>query len=284
MLLDEIAKMKAELAELDKEEDVEAKEVEEVKEDKEPVEEKEKAPPEEELQTKEAPIIPEKKEEPLDNGGYARLRREAAAEKRRADELERKLAEVQKVREIPEAEVKEEIVLPPVIQSIVERHNIDSAEREFLAFESKAKQDHPEYGAVAAEYSAAMYQAIRVRNPRKSEVELNEMTKREILFKAAEFARAGYENPVEEMYHEARELGYTGKSFQKQEKASRIKEEPKLEPDLNKVAENRKRSTGMAANNGRAEGTMSMAAAADLTAAEWAKLPKAEKQRLLHGR
>ena len=267
-LHDELEKMKAELAAQ------EGKEDEEVK-----LEEPEEEVHEEEAETKEEPKekeIVEVKEEKLDDSGYARLRREAVAEKRRAEQAEKELAELRKVAE----EVPEQITLPPQMQAIIERDNFNQAEKEFGIYESKVKQLYPEYGAVASEYAFAMYQSIRVQNPRKSEIELNEMTKKAILLKAGEFARAGYENPVEEMYHEARELGYTGKSFQKQEVKST---EEKLEPDMRKVAENRKRSAGMAATGGRQEGLMTLMAAADLTAGEWAKLSKADKKRLMYG-
>ena len=126
-----------------------------------------------------------------------------------------------------------------------------------------------------------MYQSIRLQNPRKSDIELNEMTKNAIIMQAADLARQGYENPVEELFHTAKELGYTGKSLQKEEAPQK---EEKLTPDLKKVADNRKRSTGMTANNGRSEGLMTLShAATQLTAAEWGRLPKAEKARLMYG-
>lgn len=272
MLLDELKRMKEELA---KGENPEEEEIEEAEEEAAP--EPEEKEPEKEEEKPEPEAKPEEKKEELDNAGYARLRREAAAEKHRAQQLEKEIAELRATREVAEAPAQ--IPLPPELQSVVDDNRISRAEREFAILENKAKQIHPEYGAVASEYAAAMYQSIRVQNPRKSDVELNEMTKKAILMKAGEYARQGYENPVEEMYHEARELGFTGKSFQKQE----APREEKIEPDLKKVAENRKRSTGMAANNGRSEGLMTLAhAATELTAAEWAKLPASEKKRLMY--
>lgn len=270
MLLDELKKMKEELAkseEGEKEIEIEEPEIEEVEEPEEP--------PVEEIKEE---IIETPKEEKLDDAGYARLRREAAAEKRRAELAEKELAELRQAKE-PIVEAQEQIQFPPEFQTVIEDHRISRAEREFTMLESKVKQDHPEYGAVAAEYAAALYQSFKVQNPRKSDIELSEMTKKSILMKAGEYARAGYENPVEEMYHEAKELGFTGKSFQKQESPK----EEKLQPDMKKVADNRKRSSGMAASNGRSEGLMTIAAAADLTAAEWARLPIADKRRIMYG-
>lgn len=273
ILNEELERMKAELA------------AQEGKENEEIVEELKEESNEEAAETKEEPEKeeikeekPEEKKPEIDDAGFARLRREATAEKRRAEAAEKELAELRKAKEVVELPV--EAPLHPEMQTVLEDHRINRAEREFSMFESKVKQQHPEYGAIATEYANAMAQAFRIQNPRKTDVEINDMTKRAILIKAGEFARAGYENPVEEMYHEAKELGFTGKSFQKQESSK----EEKLEPDMKKVAENRKRSSGMAASHGRQEGLMTLNAAADLTAAEWSKLPKADKQRLLYGR
>ncbi len=280
MLLDELARMKAELAEREKEGQEEEKE-EVIDEPK--VEEEEKVEEVEEKPEEEKKAEPKEDKDELDTNGYMRLRREAAAAKRQAEQLEREVQELRNAKKEVEVDpAQEQAQISPEFQSVIEEHRLSRAEREFSMYEAQVRKDNPEYGAVASEYAQAMYQSIRLQNPRKSYIELNEMTKKAILMKAGEFARAGYENPVEEMYHEAKELGFTGKSFQKEEAKPEPKEE-KLQPDLRKVAENRKRSTGMTANNGRSEGLMTMGAAADLSAAEWAKLPKAEKQRLLYG-
>jgi len=281
MLLDEIEKMKKELAEMENE-DHKNEEVAQVEEsDEEKPEESIEAQEESKEEEKEKAEEPSKEKEELDDKGYARLRREAAAEKRRAEQLQKELEELRKSKEIESSIEEPQITLPPEFQSVIEDHRTNRAEKEFLILENKAKQQYPDYNAITTEYAAAMYQSIRLQNPRKSDIELNEMTKKAILMKAGELARAGYENPVEEMYHEAKELGFTGKSFQKEEKFQ--SKEEKIQPDLRRVAGNRKRSSGMAANNGRSEGMMTLGAAADLTAAEWAKLPVAEKRRLMYG-
>lgn len=280
-LQEEIIKMKAELA---NQEMVEEEVIEEVQEE---IPAEEEAPKEEEkveeiLEEKEA----EKKPiEELDNAGYARLRREAAAEKRlaeaekrRADQLQRELEEIRKVKDQPIEEA--DLGISQEFKAVVEDHRANKAEREFAILENRVKQQYPEYGAIAAEYAAAMYQSIRVQNPRKSEYELNEMTKHAILLQAGQYACDGHENPVEEMFHVAREMGFTGKSMQKQEEKPK---EEKLQPDMRKVAENRKRSTGMTGSNGRAEGLMTVAAATTLTTAEWGKLPVTERRRLMYG-
>ena len=147
--------------------------------------------------------------------------------------------------------------------------------------EAKTKQANPDYNAVASEYAQAMFQSIRIQNPHKSDIELSDMTKRAILLKASEYARQGYENPVEEMYHVAKMLGYTGKSFQKAPEKEAVEE--KITPDYSKVAENRKRSAGMAATNGRSQAQLTQQSAVDMTVEEYAKLSTAEKRRLMYG-
>lgn len=276
-LQDELARMKAELAQGQVKEQEELEEAPIEQEEEEEIKEPEKEESVEEK--KEEPKEEPKEEEKLDNAGYARLRREAAAEKRLREQKERELEEVYAKLNAKQETPQEEVQLPPQVQSIVERDRINQAAREFDILESQVKHRYPEYSAVASEYAQAMYQSIRLQNPRKSQVELSEMTRNAILMQAGEFARQGFENPVEELFHTAKELGYTGKSFQKEEP-----KEERLEPDMRKVAENRKRSTGMTANNGRSEGQMTIGVAADLTSAEWARLPKAERQRLMYGR
>lgn len=279
MLLEELEKMKKQLAEAEEkdtmtEEDEQQEEAQE--EIKEETKEEEKAEQEPEVKEEKKEEV---KEEPQDN--YARLRREAAAEKRRAEQLERELAELRKAKE-QQIEEQEQVQIPQGLEPVIAEYNTRQAEREFLAYEEKVKKQYPEYSAISSEYASAMYQAIKIQNPRKSEVELSEMTKRALLIKASEYANKGYENPVEEMFHEAKELGYTGKYFQREEVKPEPKEE-KLQPDLAKVAKNRQRSSGMTGSNGKSEGMMTSAAASELTAAEWARLPIAEKRRLMYG-
>jgi len=281
VLQDELEKMKAELAAS------ETKEIEEIapeepeKEDDAEEAEDETQEKEEEVKEPEKPVEKPEEKKPEVDDAFMKIRREAAAEKKRAEGLQKRLEELEQEKKQETHQVQiEQAPLPPEFQSIIDDHRISRAEREFMMFESKARAENPKYDAVTSEYASALYQSFKVQNPRKSEVELNDMTKKAILIKAGEFARAGYENPVEEIYHEAKGLGFTGKSLQRQESKST---EEKLEPNMKKVAENRKRSAGMAATNGRSEGMMTLKAAAELTSAEWAKLSKADKQRIMYG-
>jgi len=276
MLLEELKKLKEELEQGQAEEE-EAPKEEEIVEDVEDVE-----PQEEEKEPEKEPEKPkeEEKKEELDNAGYARLRREAAAEKRRAEQLQQEL-DALRAEKLNEVEQPEYQPLPPEVQRAVEDSTLNRAEKEFSILEAKTKQANPDYNAVASEYAQAMFQSIRIQNPHKSDIELSDMTKRAILLKASEYARQGYENPVEEMYHVAKMLGYTGKSFQKAPEKEAVEE--KITPDYSKVAENRKRSAGMAATNGRSQAQLTQQSAVDMTVEEYAKLSTAEKRRLMYG-
>lgn len=222
-------------------------------------------------------------EPPLDKTGAYRLRREKDAEKKRADELQRKLEELiaEKEKQQTFNQQEEQIDLPPEFQEIAQEHKYQRAVREFTILENQVRNSYPEYDKISAEYRQAMYHSIKIQNPRRSEVEISEMTSRAILNRAAEFARAGYANPVEELMHEAQSLGYDGSSFRRMQEQPKTQE--RLQPDLRKLAENRKRSAGLAASNGRQQGMMTRQAAAELTSEEWARLPNSEKARLLPG-
>jgi hypothetical protein len=103
-----------------------------------------------------------------------------------------------------------------------------------------------------------------------------EKTKEQLLMKAAKFMQDGFD-PIEELYHEAKELGFTGKT-QQQEAPAKEKEE-EIKPDMKKLAANRVKSTGMAAaSGGRSQPSVSAKAAGDLSVAEFSRLTRAEKQ------
>lgn len=263
-LLKEIEEDKAQLAEA-----VEA-------EKEEPTEEVEESPeePKEEEKTEEKPA--EVKEEPKeeekpDNSAFAKLRREAAANKKLADERATEIAELKKPREETEEPAPAAFELAEVLQD----HRIGRAERQFKGFEAEVMRAAPENPAIMAEYTQALQGAIKLQNPRLPAIEIAELTKLELFRKAGKYQDAGYANPVGELLEEAKELGFTGKSFAKEEPAK----DPK--PDMNKVAENRKRSAGMTGTPGREDGLVSKKTAAEMTPAEWKSLDRAERARLM---
>jgi hypothetical protein len=281
-LLSEIDSLKEQIEEAKKREEGMVEEPEEAVEEEAASEPEEEAPKEEEK----APEQPEEKPEaPLDDAGYAKLRREKAAAQKLAEKEAAEKAELQRQLDELLRAPREEMEQPPIAPEIAEllkERTISRAEREFLAFEAEFKATTKDYDAVATEYAQKVMDGIHILNPRMPRAELVERTKLTILEKAGEFALQGF-HPIEEMYHLAKEMGCTGKSFQ--QAAEQPKEEPKPEPkpDMAKVAANRARSAGMAGGGGESRGQMTKQAAADLSPAEWAKLPADEKKRLLYG-
>lgn len=274
-LLEEIKADKEQLEEAKKVEETE----EEIAEETSGEEGGEEAPKEEKpAEAAEKPTEPEKeevKEEKQDDAAFARLRRDAAANKRRAEALEE---ENTKLKAAPKEEVSTEevaaFVQPPEIAEIIQDHRVRGAEREFQSYEQSARTKIADFDEVTRAYTEALFGSIKVQNPRMSNMEIAEKTKRIMLEKAGTFLNQGYENPVEEMYLEAKELGFRAKP-----KVAEEKEEPK--PDMKKVAENRKRSAGMTGVSGREEGLISKKTAAEMSPAEWKALDRAERQRLM---
>jgi chromosome segregation ATPase len=280
-LQDELKRLKEEQAQVEEQEnqEEEQEEQEEVAEDEKeekPEAEAEKGDEEEE----EKPADKEEEKEDLDNSGFAKLRREAAAERKRAELLQKELEDLRSTSSEPkeDSDTKEPEQYAPEVAAVIEEQRFNQAKREFTSLEEKVQQSYKDYNDVAGQYASAMYSSLRVQNPRKSESELAEMTHRTILAKAGEYARAGYENPVEELYHEAKSLGFVAQPEKKE-----VEEEEDIKPDMAKVGQNRKRSAGTAAGSGNSQGSLTAKAATDLTVAEWARLPKSEKQRILNG-
>lgn len=229
-------------------------------------------PEEPEIIEKEEEITPEpeEKKEELDAAGYAKLRREKAAEKKRADELE---AELLRLKAEPQKEEVDSPEIDPDLAEFKRERLVSRAEREFQALESEYLRTNPEYAPIAAEYAKALQTSFKLQNKSLSEAQIMEKTKLHILEKASDYMNKGY-NPVEELFHEAKELGFKG--IRSEEK------EEKLAPDMKKVAENRKKSAGMTASSGKTEGILTKEAAAELTSAEWMRLSKSERQRLMY--
>lgn len=258
-------------------EDTKAKLAEALEAEKEPekVEEPVEVPEEKPIE-EEKPKEEPKTEEKPDDSAFARLRRESAANKRRAEEAEAArdaaLAKPTEVEEPVDA-------VAPELDSIIRDHRTARAEKEFKVFESQVRSSNPEYDAVTAEYAQALQGAIKIQNPRLSAPEIAELTKEALLQKAGKYARDGYANPVEELFHEAKELGFTGASFQQKEEA---KETP--QPDMKKLAENRKRSAGTAGTSGESKTDMNRASIIQNgmpTNEEWQRLTPSQKREIL---
>lgn len=229
----------------------------------------------------------EKKEEEPDATAYARMRREKAAAEKRAQEAEARLAEISKNKEAPQEE-KEEASFPDVAPELVEavqEIRLKKAEREFQSFEEKFKAKASDYQAVASQYALALAQSIKIQNSHMSSIEVAEKTKEAILMKASAYINKGFSNPAEELYYEAKELGFTGRSARSAEKEE-AKAEEEIKPDMKKLAANRARSTGMASVNGRSQSGLTRQYIEQNgmpTPEEWSKLPASEKKKLLYG-
>jgi hypothetical protein len=239
----------------------------------EPNKETEKAPDKEEPKTEkvEAKTTPTKEE----SAEFARLRREKQAAERELKALKEKLEGKPEKELAPEEAINQELI------DVIQTSRIQKAEKEFAMLESAVFQENPEAEETANAYKAAIYQSIKIQNPRKSHAELLDMTKNTLLMKAGDYVRRGL-NPIQELLDEAGSLGI------KPQRAEKESEEEEIQPkkaDLSKIAANKKRNAGTAGASGNAGGSgqITPAKAATMTSAEWSKLPTAERQRLMRG-
>lgn len=270
------------LEELKKEQEAELKAALEAekKTEEEPVEEEQEEAndneepsdqPEQDEKSEEAPKE-EPKQEKEEHPAKLRIDKEAAI--RRAEKAEAELAALRAGAEKPvDKEVEVTAIDDPDIAEIKQERMFAKAAEEFTSLEAKFKAKADDYENVSREYVSALAHAVKLENPRLTDAAIIKETQRRILMKAGNYMREGYENPAEALYHEAKELGYTGKSFVREEAA----QEKEVKPDLRKVATNRAKSAGMAATSGRSEGQLTPMAANDMTAGEWSKLSKEQK-------
>jgi hypothetical protein len=275
-LEDELKAMEAQLAELGKEPEVPA----EVVEDK---PEEEVAP---EVVEPEKPVeeAPKPAVEEEDAKGAARLRIEAKKERERADKLAAELAaEREAKREAAPEEERQEAFQTEILEVIQEKKRAD-ATKEFLAYEEDVRAKDPAYDAVAREYAMAMMTSVRLENPRLQGAALQEAAMNKIINRAAQYAAKGYDNPVEALYNEAKELGFTGASYKADDEGTPEKVETKPKPDMKKVGENRSKSPGMAGTGGGdAQGQLTKKYAVDnFTLADFEKLSQDEAARLMY--
>lgn len=271
-LLKEIEDTKAQLAEaLEAEKEEPAEESEEEATEEQESEQPAEAPKPEAVEEKPAESV---KEEKLDDSAYAKMRRELAAERRKREEIERENVELKKPKD-QEAE-QESSPIAAELEQVIQESRKGRAENEFRRYESEVTKAAPENAAIMAEYTQAIQGSIRLNNPRMSPYEIAELTKLSLFQKAGKYQNEGYANPVEEMLHEAKELGFTGKSF-----ARKAESEADPKPNMAKVAENRKRSAGMTGASGREDGLVSKKTAAEMSPAEWKAVDRAERQRLM---
>jgi len=273
-LLKEIEDDKKALAEIDQDSLIDDDEEDEIIDDGE-VDDTE----EPEFKEVEKEVVKEEVKEDPEPKDFAKMRRDANAAKKEAEDLRNEVARLKAERESPaEKEVEvPTIELPAEITSIVERDRYERAGREFARLEESFKRTAPEdFEDVSTQYKNALMQSIRIQNPRMGHEELLEATTKQLLHKASQYMNSKHD-PIEEMYYEAKELG-----FKAVPKEAEVKETEKKTPDQAKLAANRERNAGTTATSGQGGAVkVTREAASNYTPAEWMKLPKEEKARLL---
>jgi len=288
-LLDTLEDDKKKLAELTEEPEEEL--VEEVEEEVEELAEEE--------EKSEEPVV--EKEPELDAAGYARLRREAAAERRKAQELEKELLELRNAQiqqpavEKPASDPKPDKATDPVgyvewmerdlnrklenieqkttrVTQVTEQENLQRAAiQEFTSFERKFASKTPDYNPVVEHFNRELSTSIKRLNRHFTDEQVAAETTRQALFIAGEFAAQGLD-PAEEMYHLTKEqYGY-------KEPVAEVEE---LKPDLKKVGANRQRNAGTGAARGVGEGALTGSTVMKMTNAEFSKLSPEQKLRVI---
>jgi hypothetical protein len=217
--------------------------------------------------------------EELTPSEHRRLRiaeRDRKAAEKRAAEAEERLAKLEQ-QKAADPEPETQVELPPEVAELVHDSRKQKAIQEFVAIEENFKKNVDDYDDVAQQYAGRLFNSIKTLHPRLSDAEVGQKVKDEIIQRAANYFKDGYD-PAEELYNEAKSLGISARIMEQEEKIEEVKK-----PDLNRVAQNKQRSSGMAAAKGQGGSSIMTKryAAENLTNAEWARLSKDEKQRIL---
>jgi hypothetical protein len=259
----------------------------------------------EEEKPKEEPKVEEKKEEPKTPTDYSkerqarkdRLATDLAAANARIAALEASVKPVEQPKQIIDQEPNKqtnpvewadwrvrqvEKTLKPIADWKAEqevksdyRSKRERALQEVAVFENELIQSKPDYNDV--KQFLVNFEAMKIKsdNPDITNEALLEAVTDKMLNKAAYYYKKGYENPVEPMYDDAKKWGYQPKAKEE------VKEEKKIEPDLEKVSQFRKRNAGMAGSDGSGgEADVTAKSAVTMTNAEFAKLKPEQKKRL----
>jgi hypothetical protein len=149
---------------------------------------------------------------------------------------------------------------------------IEQAQGELMSYEDSVRKNNPEYDEAKKWYANMLAFSIKNLNPKITDKALVDAVNHQVLLRASQFINDGYENPVEALYEEVKQMGFKAQP----------KEEVKKEPNLDKVAANRARNAGTAGAAGSSgQATVTRQAAASMPVQEWARMSKAERQRLL---
>lgn len=141
-------------------------------------------------------------------------------------------------------------------------------------YEADVVRDNPDYPEAKQYYATMLATSMKMLNPALSGQRLNTAVENAMIQRAGNFLREGHENPVAAMLDEARTWGF--KPTQ-----ARETEEKVTKPDLQRVAANKNRNSGMAGAAGKGgSAELTPKAAASMTNAEFARLTPSEKQRV----
>lgn len=206
-----------------------------------------------------------------DAAAFARLRREQAAEKRRADALEAQLKLQPKAAEVkkpetandepdpnadPEAHLRWELAqtkaqLKDVAdwkaqQTQKEQRTAlrDNAIKAFESYEEGFKPTVTDYEEVMNHGISAITASIRTLNPMLKGEALGDAIKMQILRLAGQAEAAGHD-PAEYLYHQAKSWGYRPKA------ADKPADEEKKKPDLKSIVDHKKKSASSLSPGGK---------------------------------
>lgn len=269
---------------------------EELKEEKKPDVKTEEKP-------KEEPKVEEKEKTPTDyskerQARKDRLAADLAAAKARIAALEANLKPAEQPKQVTDQEPNKqtnptewadwrvrqtEKKLAPQLEWIEEQKAAKSkddlftrATAEMAVYEDQLRQSNPDYNEVKDWYGSMLATSIKIVNPDISQPDLVKAVDNRLLSMAAKNMTDGYENPVEPIYLAAKKLGW-----QPRQKEEPKQEKEEISPDMDKVAQLRKRNAGMAGSGGSGgEGEVTARVAVTMTNREFAKLKPEQKKRL----
>jgi len=253
----------------------------------------------------ESPVETEEKEPAKDDhAAWARLRRERADEKRKADTLAQELAELRAIVKAPQQEVKKPNQAPDPEtdpegflawkiadndRTIAElRAKVDARDsqdrqaqaynaaiNEFTNIINDYKTKTPDFDEASNFLENEMRKAIRLQNPTIHASQIQIAVNNQILKTASEFARQGL-NPAEEFYSMAHEFGY-------KKAAPMVAAAPNAKPktNLNQIDKVKQRSaSGLSASGASAQAGIGIEAIEGMTVSDFANLTPAQLREL----
>lgn len=141
------------------------------------------------------------------------------------------------------------------------------------SFENDVVRDNPDYPQAKQYYATMVATFVKGLHPDITNQQLSVAVENEMIKRAGRFMRDGHENPVQAMYEEAKTWGFKPQPAEQEEK--------ELKPDLDKIAANKARNSGMAGAGGKGgSAEITPKVAATMTNAEFARLKPEEKKKI----